>query len=324
MPTAPMSNSRRPPSRRWTCQADAGRCRGGGVLDGADAVVHGRQRCRQMGGQVRYCARPAVHARQRRHTGGSAFQAAWRFIASGQLPLRAGGTGADRVAETPRTHVLNLIWDLLRAGLRAQHRDHDGTGRPTLHALLRRHQGAVRPRVVVRARRNAAAIRTRVCASRDGGGGDRQPARRLGRKRFDVSPRSSGAAAAVLCAGGMVARTRWRRPPGAWAERHLAQRRFMGDRMTYWSDTEFADHVAPSSITPPAPRQAGIVDPARSVQGGSTDPLQLLPVPATEVARLLPARRGGGDQRRGRFRPWRRRRGGQSVPGGALCTKPMA
>ena len=200
-------------------------------------------------------------------TGGSAFQAAWQHIASGQFRCVLV-VGADRVAETPDAqHVLNLIWD------RFYEQDF-ALNTVTMTALAAQrymHRYGVTEeqfaRVVVRARRNAAGnpyahLRKPVTVD------DvmRSPRVAWPYKRFDICPRSSGAAAAVLCAGGMVARTRRTRPAWVRGAAGISHSVFMGDRMTYWSDTEFADHDEFRHAARAAYRQAGIVDPARDIQ----------------------------------------------------------
>ncbi len=200
-------------------------------------------------------------------TGGSAFQAAYQHIASGMFRCVLV-VGADRVAETPDAqHVLNLIWDRFY--------EHDfALNTVTMTALAAQrymHRYGVTEeqfaRVVVRARRNAAGnpnahLRKPVTVAEVMD----SPRVSWPFKRFDICPRSSGAAAMVLCAGDMVARTRCTRPAWVRGASGISHSVFMGDRMTYWSDSEFADHDGFHHAAWAAYRQAGIVDPLRQIQ----------------------------------------------------------
>lgn len=84
-------------------------------------------------------------------------------------------------------------------------------------------------------------------------------------KRADICPRSSGAAAVVLCDEAVARESRRARP--AWVKgcAAITHSVFMGDRMGFWSDTEFADHDGFALAARSAYRIAGIVDPAREI-----------------------------------------------------------
>jgi acetyl-CoA C-acetyltransferase len=199
-------------------------------------------------------------------TGGSAFHAAYSHVASG-LYRTTLVVGADRVAETPDTqHILNLIWD------RFYERDF-ALNTVTMTALAaQRYMHRYRTReedfaeVVVRARRKAARnpkahlkapiTVAEVMAS---------PRVSWPHKRADICPRSSGAAAIVLCDEATARKSK--RPEPAWVKgcAAITHSVFMGDRMGFWSDTEFADHDGFALAARTAYRKAGIVDPAKEI-----------------------------------------------------------
>jgi acetyl-CoA C-acetyltransferase len=257
-------------------------------------------------------------------TGGSAFQAGYQHVASGMYRC-VMIVGADRVAETPDAqHVLNLIWDRFY--------EHDfALNTVTMTALAAQrymHMYGVTEeqfaRVVVRARANAAGNEyahltkqvtvEEVMAS---------PRVATPFKRFDICPRSSGAAAVIVCNGEIAKRVRPRRPAWVVGAAGISHSVFMGDRMTYTSENEFADHDGFHHAAKKAYRQAGIVDPGREIQVAEIyDPFSSFQFPQLESLGFC--RRGaaaaisdeGGYDLHG---------GGLAVSpsGGTLCTNPI-
>ncbi len=199
-------------------------------------------------------------------TGGSAFHAGYFHVASG-LHRTVLVVGADRIAETPDAqHVLNLIWDpfyetdfalntVTMTALAAQRYMHRYGTTEQQYA-----------RVVVRARRNAmgnryAHLKGEIAVD------DVMKSPRIAWpfKRFDICPRSSGAAAVVL-SNLAVAREKSTRPAFVNGVSAVSHSVFMGDRMGFWSDTEFADQDGLWMAARECYRQAGIVDPAHEIQ----------------------------------------------------------
>jgi acetyl-CoA C-acetyltransferase len=216
-------------------------------------------------------------------TGGSAFQAGFFHVASGRHRTVLV-VGADRVADTPDAqHVLNLIWDpfyeqdfalntVTMTALAAQRYMHRyGTTEEQF------------ARVVVRARRNAlgnpyAHLKGEIGVS------DVMNSPRIAWpfKRYDICPRSSGAAAAVL-ANLDVTKERSTRPAFVNGVSSITHSVFMGDRLGYWSDTEFADQDGLWIAARECYRQAGIVDPARELQVAEVyDPFSSFQFPILE------------------------------------------
>lgn len=199
-------------------------------------------------------------------TGGSAFHAAYSHVASG-LFRTVLVVGADRVAETPDAQfILNLIWDRFY--------EHDfALNTVTMTALAaQRYMSRYRvteeqfARVVVEARRNAkknpnAHLKGDITVE------DVMNSPRVSWpfKRFDICPRSSGAAAMILCDLPAAAASRCGRPAWVKGNSAITHSVFMGDRMTYWSETEFADHDGFDIAARETYRQAGIVDPVRDI-----------------------------------------------------------
>lgn len=198
-------------------------------------------------------------------TGGSALHAGHAHVASGMF-RSVLVVGADRVAETPDAqHILGLIWDRF-------YEFDFGLNTVTMTALAAQrymerygvdeHDYA---EVVVRARANAtnnpnahlkgAITVDEVMAS---------PRIAWPFKRFDICPRSSGAAAVVLCdlETAKEVKTRPAFVTGVGAVTHSV---FMGDRMGFWADTEFADHDGCWRAARQAYGQAGIGDPAAQI-----------------------------------------------------------
>ena len=199
-------------------------------------------------------------------TGGSAFQAGYSHVASGQY-----GTvlvvGADRITETPDAQfVLNLIWDPF-------YEQDFALNTVTMTALATQRYmhkyGTTEEQyanVVVRARRNAlnnpsahlkgAIDIAAVMAS---------PRIAWPYKLFDICPRSAGAAAVVI-SNETLARERCSRPAFITGTAGVANTVFMGDRMGPHADTDFADYTELKQAARECYRQAGITDPMREIQ----------------------------------------------------------
>lgn len=216
-------------------------------------------------------------------TGGSAFQTGYFHIASGVFRTVLV-VGADRVAETPDAqHVLNLIWDRFY--------EHDfALNTVTMTALAAQRYmhryGTTEEqyaRVVVRARRNAlgnpyAHLKGDISVD------DVMASPRVAYpyKRFDICPRSSGAAAAVL-SNLDLAREKSSRPAFVNGVSSIAHSVFMGDRMGLWSDTDFEDHDGLYIAAREAYRQAGITDPKSQIQVAELyDPFSTFQFPQME------------------------------------------
>lgn len=198
-------------------------------------------------------------------TGGSAFQAAYFHVASGVYDTVLV-VGADRVAETPDAqHVLNLIWDRFY--------EHDfALNTVTMTALAAQRYmhkyGTTEEqfaKVVVRGRKNAMknpAAHLRGAITVD----DVLNSPRISYpfKRFDICPRSSGAAGMVLT-NLDVAKRKCSQPAFVTGVSSITHSVFMGDRQGYWSETDFADHDAQDRAAHECYRQAGIIDPVREI-----------------------------------------------------------
>jgi acetyl-CoA C-acetyltransferase len=216
-------------------------------------------------------------------TGGSAIQAGYFHVASGAYRTVLV-VGADRVADTPDAqHVLNLIWDpfyeqdfalntVTMTALAAQRYMHRyGTTEEQF------------AKVVVRARHNAlgnpyAHLKGEITVA------DVMNSPRIAWpfKRYDICPRSSGAAAVVLA---NLERTKElsARPAFINGVSSITHSVFMGDRLGYWSDTEFADQDGLWIAARESYRQAGIVDPAREIQVAEVyDPFSSFQFPIIE------------------------------------------
>ncbi len=216
-------------------------------------------------------------------TGGSAFHAAYLHVASG-VYRSVLVVGADRVAETPDAqHILNLIWDRFY--------EHDfALNTVTMTALAAQRYMARYgvteeqfARVVVRARRNAmgnpyAHLKGEITVD------DVMNSPRVAYpyKRFDICPRSSGAAAMVLTRL-QVAKGKTTRPAFVNGIGAITHSVFMGDRMGVYSETEFADHDGENLAAQHAYRQAGITDPATQIQVAELyDPFSTFQFPSLE------------------------------------------
>jgi acetyl-CoA C-acetyltransferase len=216
-------------------------------------------------------------------TGGSALQAGYVHIASG-VYRTVLVVGADRVAETPDAqHILNLIWDRFY--------EHDfALNTVTMTALAAQRYMARYgtteeqfARVVVRGRRNAlgnpfAHLKGNITVD------DVMNSPRVAYpyKRFDICPRSSGAAAVVL-SNLDVAKQKCARPAFVNGVSAITHSVFMGDRMGVFSETEFADHDGENIAAYEAYRQAGITDPSSQLQVAELyDPFSTFQFPILE------------------------------------------
>jgi len=216
-------------------------------------------------------------------TGGSAFQTGYFHVASGVFRTVLV-VGADRVAETPDAqHVLNLIWDRFY--------EHDfALNTVTMTALAAQRYmhryGTTEEqyaRVVVRARRNGlgnpfAHLKGEITVD------DVMNSPRVAYpyKRFDICPRSSGAAAMVL-SNLDVAREKCARPAFVNGVSSITHSVFMGDRMGLWSETDFEDHDGLNIAARECYRQAGITDPTSQIQVAELyDPFSTFQFPQME------------------------------------------
>jgi acetyl-CoA C-acetyltransferase len=101
-------------------------------------------------------------------------------------------------------------------------------------------------------------------------------------KRFDICPRSSGAAAVVL-SNLEVAKQKCARPAFINGVSAITHSVFMGDRMGVFSETEFADHDGENIAAYEAYRQAGITDPSSQLQVAELyDPFSTFQFPILE------------------------------------------
>jgi acetyl-CoA C-acetyltransferase len=255
-------------------------------------------------------------------TGGSALQAAYYHVASG-LYRNVLVVGADRVAETPDAqHILNLIWDRFY--------EHDfALNTVTMAAMAGQrymHRYGVTPeqcaRVVVRSRRNA--IRNPYAHLK----GDitvddvlNSPIISWPLRRFDICPRSSGAAALVV-SDLSTARRSSTNPAFINGVSSITHTVFMGDRMGYRAEADLADHDAFIQAAQECYRQAGIIDPARQIQVAEVyDPFSFFQFPQLESLGFCGRGEAAGISDRGGFDP-----GGivsVNLSGGTLCTNPI-
>ena len=199
-------------------------------------------------------------------TGGSALQAAYSHVASGQY-----GTvlvvGADRITETPDAQfVLNLIWD-------AFYEQDFALNTVTMTALATQRYmhkyGTTEEQyanVVVRARRNALNNPSaHLKGAIDVAAVMNSPRISWPYKLFDICPRSAGAAAVVITTEAL-AKERCTRPAFITGTAGVSNTVFMGDRVGPEADTDFADYSELKQAARECYRQAGITDPMRQVQ----------------------------------------------------------
>jgi acetyl-CoA C-acetyltransferase len=255
-------------------------------------------------------------------TGGSAFQAGYFHVASG-VHRTVLVVGADRVAETPDAqHVLNLIWDRFY--------EHDfALNTVTMTALAAQRYmhryGSTEEQyagVVVRARKNAlgnpfAHLKGEITVD------DVMNSPRVAYpyKRFDICPRSSGAAAAVL-SNLAVAEEKCARPAFVNGVSSITHSVFMGDRMGLWSETDFEDHDGLHIAARECYRQAGITDPASEIQVAELyDPFSTFQFPQMESLGFCG--RGEGASKSGSGAWNLDGEVAVSPSGGTLCTNPI-
>jgi acetyl-CoA C-acetyltransferase len=141
-------------------------------------------------------------------------------------------------------------------------------------------------------------------------------------KRFDICPRSSGAAAMIMT-NRDVAAQKTTRPAFVNAVSSITHTVFMGDRMGFWSDTEFADQDGVDIAWRECYRQAGITDPVRYFQVAELyDPFSSFLFPQVESMGICPRGAAGAISDSGGFDI---AGGGLAVnpSGGTLCTNPI-
>jgi acetyl-CoA C-acetyltransferase len=199
-------------------------------------------------------------------TGGSAFHAAWAHVASGQSECVLV-VGADRITETPDAQfILNLIWD------RFYEQDF-ALNTVTMTALsTQRYMHAYGTteeqyaRVVVRSRQHAlnnphAHLKGAITVD------DVMNSGRVSwpYKRFDICPRSAGAAAVVV-ASERVARERCARPAFVTGIGAVSNTVFQGDRVGPFADTDFREEGELVIAAKECYAQAGIADPLHEIQ----------------------------------------------------------
>lgn len=199
-------------------------------------------------------------------TGGSALHAGYAHVASGMYRTVLV-VGADRITETSDAqHVLNLIWDrfyehdfalntVTMSALAAQRYMH-------LHGTTEEQYA----RVVVRSRKNAlknsyAHLKGDITVA------DVMSSPRVSWpfKRFDICPRSTGAAAVVL-ADEQVTKRQCPRPAFVNGIGAIANTVFMGDKVGPYADSELAEQTELVIAGKEAYAQAGITDPIKQIQ----------------------------------------------------------
>jgi len=256
-------------------------------------------------------------------TGGSALHAGYVHIASG-VYKSVLVVGADRVAETPDAqHILNLIWDRFY--------EHDfALNTVTMTALAaQRYMARYNvteeqfAKVVVRARKHAlgnpyAHLKGDITID------DVMNSPRVAYpyKRFDICPRSSGAAAVVLT-NLDVAKKKSSKPAFVNGVSAITHSVFMGDRMGVYSETEFSDHDGEWIAGYEAYRQAGITNPASQIQVAELyDPFSTFQFPIIEGLGFCGRGRAAAISDEG---GWDLDAGFVAIgpSGGTLCTNPI-
>lgn len=255
-------------------------------------------------------------------TGGSAFHAAWSHVASGQY-RRVLVVGADRITETPDAQfVLNLIWDPFYEqdfALNTVTMTALSTQRYMARYGVTEEQYA---RVVVRARRNAmnnpnAHLKGAITVD------DVMNSPRVAwpYKRYDICPRSAGAAAVVI-ADEATAREVCARPAFVSGVGGVSNTVFQGDRCVPTADCDFADHAELAIAGRECYAQAGITRPAAEIQVVELyDPFSSFQFPELESLGFCERGHAARLSDEGAFDP-----GGMTVvgpSGGTLCTNPI-
>lgn len=256
-------------------------------------------------------------------TGGSALQAGYAHVASGMFKTVLV-VGADRIAETrDAQHVLNLIWDKL-------YEQDFALNTVTMTALsaqryMHRYGTTEEQfaRVVVRARSNA--LRNPSAHLKGDITVDEvmaSPRIAWPYKRFDICPRSSGAAAVVL-ADAEVTKRVCTRPAFVTGLSAITHSVHMGDRMGLWADNEFSDYDGMWRAARDCFRQAGIVDPAKEVQVAELyDPFSTNQFPQLESLGFCGRGRAQAISDAGGWN-WNAGFVSVSPSGGTLCTNPI-
>ncbi len=300
--------------------------------DDIDAVVFSMAPTEFMGvndvdrwtvGHVWGAGKPFMRINTGGATGGSAAHAACDLVCGGMYETVLV-VGADRVAETPDAQqILNLIWDpffeqdfalntITMTALAAQR-------------YMARHGTTEEQfaRVVVRSRRNAKR-NPNAHLKGDISVGDVMRSARVSwpYKRFDICPRSSGAAAAVITTARRAAEI-CARPAFVAGRAAISHSVFMGDRLGAWSETEFSSHDGLWMAGQSACRQAGVTDPIREIDMVELyDPFSSFQFPQLEALRFCGAGRAAAMSDGGAFDL---DGGGLRVnpSGGTLCTNPI-
>ena len=140
-------------------------------------------------------------------------------------------------------------------------------------------------------------------------------------RRFDICPRSSGAAALVVSDLSTARRTSIR-PAFINGVSSITHTVFMGDRMGYRADADLADHDAFFRAAQDAYRQAAIVDPAGRIQIAEVyDPFSFFQFPQLESLGFCGRGEAAAINDRGGFEL-----GGVvavNLSGGTLCANPI-
>ncbi|WP_439589856.1 thiolase family protein [Hydrogenophaga sp.] len=255
-------------------------------------------------------------------TGGSAFQAAWAHVASGQYQ-RVLVVGADRITETPDAQfILNLIWDPLYEqdfALNTVTMTAIATQRYMARHGVTEEQYA---RVVVRARKNAmrnpnAHLKGEISID------DVMNSPRVAwpYKLYDICPRSAGAAAVVI-ANEASARNLCDRPAFVSGIGAVTNTVFMGDRCVPSADCDFAEHEEIGIAARECFAQAGITSPSKEIQVAELyDPFSSFQFPELETMGFCARGTAARLSDEGAFD-----HGGLTVvgpSGGTLCTNPI-
>jgi acetyl-CoA C-acetyltransferase len=255
-------------------------------------------------------------------TGGSALQAAWAHVASGQY-RRVLVVGADRITETPDAQfILNLIWDPLYEqdfALNTVTMTAVATQRYMARYGVTEEQYA---RVVVRARLNAlrnpnAHLKGEITVQ------DVMNSPRVAwpYKLYDICPRSAGAAAVVI-ADEATARELCSQPAFVTGIGAASNTVFMGDRCVPKADCDFAEHAEIGIAARECFSQAGITNAAREIQVAELyDPFSSFQFPELESMGFCQRGTAARLSDEGAFD-----HGGSTVvgpSGGTLCTNPI-
>jgi len=140
-------------------------------------------------------------------------------------------------------------------------------------------------------------------------------------RRFDICPRSSGAAALVV-SDLSTARRSSTKPAFINGVSSIAHTVFMGDRMGYRAEADLSDHDAFNRAAQECYRQAGVIDPAKHIQIAEIyDPFSFFQFPQLESLGFCGRGEAARISDQGGFEP-----GGLvsvNLSGGTLCTNPI-